>query len=764
LAAPRISVIDEHRDKRLGKNRRRSERMVVASSVQQEVVWARAAPSWLYALAVFASAGLVFLVEPMVARMVLPRLGGSSAVWNTSLAVFQAALLAGYAYAHVLQRLRSLKGQMAAHIAVLALAALTLPLRISETFGPPAIDHPAFWLLGVLLVSIGPAFAALSATAPLLQAWYARLSPASEGGTDPYRLYAASNLGSLLALIAYPVLVEPLMRLKLQAAAWSIGYGAFVLVVFALAGLSRRARAIDLPPLAAAPPVAWTERLVWIGLSAATSSLLLGVTAHITQDVASAPFLWVIPLALFLLSFVIAFQAKPLIAPRVALWLQAVFAPVAAALYSLLQAPWLYQLAANLGAFFFTALVCHQALARRRPSPARLTDYYLSLSFGGVIGGAFNAFLAPVIFNAVWEYPIVLGLACLARPWGSGRFDYWAIGALVSAVLTIGALMVPQLTSMSAIIILLTVAGSMAFLLRGRGMIYAGIVLALGLASYDQLFKGRRESFRSFFGEVQLVRVPAPIYGVVKIMVHGSTLHGAQAERPDQRCIPTTYYGPGTPIATTIRTAQALHPGMRMGAVGLGTGTVAAFTRPGDTLRFFEIDPLIVRIASDPSKFSFVNGCAKGQVSVTLGDARQSLEKVPDHSYDLLLVDAFSSDSVPTHLLTAEAMRTYLRVIKPDGVVLLHLSNRNLELEGPAAASVRLAGGAPVQQDYFTSAPSVYVESGAQAILFARDRAALRPYVDRSDWRPTRYEARPWTDDYVNVFGALISRIRHPRG
>jgi spermidine synthase len=740
--------------------------MVLASGVQQEEFRATAAaPSALYAVAVFASAGLVFLVEPMVARMVLPRLGGSSAVWNTSLAFFQAALLAGYAYAHVLQRLTSLKAQMAAHIAVLALAALTLPLRISEVFGPPSIEHPAFWLLGVLLVSVGPAFAALSATAPLLQAWYARLAPAAMGGADPYRLYAASNLGSLLALVAYPVLVEPLMRLKLQAGAWSIGYGLFVVIVFALAALSRRTRgqAQALAPLAEAPPVALAERLVWIGLSAATSSLLLGVTAHITQDVASAPFLWVIPLALYLLSFVIAFQARPLIPPAIALWFQALLAPVAAALYSLLQAPWLYQLAANLGAFFFTALVCHHALAHRRPAPGRLTDFYLSMSLGGVIGGAFNAFVAPVIFNAVWEYPIVLGLACLARPWGRGRLDHWGVGALVSAVLTIAALLVPQMTSLNGIIILLTVAGGMTFLLRGRGLIYGVLVLALGVASYDQLFKGKRETFRSFFGEVQLVRVPTPVYGVVKIMVHGSTLHGAQAQRPEQRCIPTTYYGPGTPIATTIRTVQALHPAMRMGAVGLGTGTVAAFTRPADTLQFFEIDPLIVRIASDPSNFSFVNGCAKGRVSVTLGDARQSLEKVADHSYDLLLVDAFSSDSVPTHLLTAEAMRTYLRVIKPDGVVLLHLSNRNLELEGPAAASVRLAGGAPVQQDYFTSAPSVYVESGAQAILVGRDRKSLRPFIARSDWEPAVIEARPWTDDYVNVFGALIARITHPR-
>jgi spermidine synthase len=722
-----------------------------------------AAPPWLYALAVFASAALVFLVEPMIARMVLPRLGGSSAVWNTSLAFFQAALLAGYAYAHALQRLSSLRAQMIVHLVVLVLAALTLPLRITDALGAPSLDQPAFWLIGVLAVSVGAPFAVLSATAPLLQAWYARLSSAETGGSDPYRLYAASNLGSLLALLAYPVLVEPLMRLKLQAWAWSGGYGLFVLVILALALVARRGRAHDLPPPEQAPPVRWTQRLVWIGLSAATSSLLLGVTAHITQDVASAPFLWVIPLALYLLTFVIAFQSRPLVAPSVALWLQAAFAPLAAALYALLSAPWLYQLGANLGAFFFTALVCHQALAARRPAPARLTDFYLSMSLGGVIGGAFNAFVAPVIFNAVWEYPIVLGLACLARPWGRGRLDLWGVGALVSAVLTIGVLLLPQITGMTTILILLTVAGGAAFLLRGRGLIYAVLVLALGLTSYQQLFKGKRQAFRSFFGEVQLVRVPAPEFGVVKIMVHGSTLHGAQAQNPAQRCIPTTYYGPGTPIATTIRTVQALHPAMRMGAVGLGTGTVAAFTRPSDTLQFFEIDPLMVRIAFDPSKFSFVKGCAKGQVSVTLGDARLSLEKVPDHSYDLLLVDAFSSDSVPTHLLTAEAIRTYLRVIKPDGVVLLHLSNRNLELEGPAAASVRLAGGHPVVQDYFSSAPSPYVESGAQAILAAGDAKTLRPFIQRSDWEPTTIEARAWTDDYVNVFGALVARMTHPR-
>lgn len=718
-------------------------------------------PSWLFALAIFASAGLVFLVEPMIARMVLPKLGGSTAVWNTSLAFFQAALLAGYAYAHALQRIRSLKAQMAAHLGVLALAALALPLRISSLLGAPSIDEPAFWLLGVLTVSIGAPFAALSATAPLLQAWYARLRG---GEKDPYVLYAASNLGSLLALIAYPVLVEPMLRLKTQALSWSLGYGVFALVIVALAVIARRAQAIDTPaPVAIAPPVSWKDRLVWIGLAAVTSSLLLGVTAHITQDVASAPFLWVIPLALYLLSFVIAFQARPMIAPRVALWLQALFVPTAAALYSLLSAPWTWQLGSNLGAFFFTALVCHQALSARRPEPARLTDFYLSMSLGGVIGGAFNAFVAPVIFNAVWEYPIVLGLACLARPWGRGRPDMWGWGAMISAAITFVVLLQPWIIGMTTIALLLMVAGAAAFLLRGRGLIYAVVILAMGLCSYQQLFKGKRQAFRSFFGEVQLVRVPSPVFGVVKIMVHGSTLHGAQAQNPAQKCIATTYYGPGTPIAQAIRAEQSLRPGMQMGAVGLGAGTVATFTRPQDQLRFFEIDPLVVRLAFDPTKISFVKGCAKGQVSVTLGDARLSLEKTPDRSFDLLLIDAFSSDSVPTHLLTTEAIRTYLRVIKPDGVVVLHLSNRNLELEGPAAASVRQAGGVPLVQDYYTSAPSPYVESGAQAIIFGHDRASLKPFVAQGAWVQPTLQARAWTDDYVNVFGALLARIENPR-
>jgi SAM-dependent methyltransferase len=717
-----------------------------------------------FAVAAFAGAALVFLVEPMAARMVLPRLGGSPAVWNTSLAFFQAALVAGYAYAHVLQRIAALKVQMAVHLAVLALAGLALPLHISGLLGAPRLDQPALWLLGVLALSVGAPFAALSATAPLVQAWYARLAGRGDGEgrpPDPYALYAASNLGSLLALIAYPVLVEPLMPLHAQALAWSLGYGAFAVLILGLAVAARRLARSTLITAAspAGPPPTVGARLIWIGLSAATSSLLLGVTAHITQDVASAPFLWVVPLALYLITFIIAFQARPLIGQGPALYLQAAFVPLACALLSLLQAPWLWQLGSNLGAFFFTALVCHQALAARRPEAGRLTDFYLCLALGGVIGGAVNAFAAPVLLDAIWEYPVVLGLACLARPWGRGRLDHWQVGIVSCAVLCLVVLALPHVVGRSLVTMLLTVAGGCAFLMRRRGAIYAALILGLGTSSYGLLFKGDRETWRSFFGVVQLIRVQAPVLGPMKILVHGSTLHGAQAQDPGRRCTPTTYYGNGTPIGQVLLTEWALRPHVSIGVVGLGSGSVATYSRPGDTLRFFEIDPLVVRLAMDPAKLSFVHGCAKGPVTVTLGDARLSLAAVPDRSFDLLMVDAFSSDSVPTHLLTTEAIRSYLRVIKPDGVVLLHLSNRNLELEGPAAAGVRAAGGVALAQDYASPAPSPYVESGAQAVLAAHDLAALKPFKAHGDWIGPRRHARAWTDDYVNVFGALAARL-----
>lgn len=718
----------------------------------------RPPPSLLFAIAVFFSAALVFIVQPMVARMILPRLGGASAVWNTSLAFFQAALLFGYAYAHWLQRVASLHRQMIVHLVVLGLAALVLPLRISGALGDPAVDAPGLWLVGVLALSVGAPFAALSATAPLLQAWFAR----THDGRNPYVLYAASNLGSLLALLAYPLALEPFARLGAQSGGWSLAYAAFAVVLAGLIALSWRGRDSGAPVVAqAAAPIDWRRKATWLLLSAAPSSLLLGVTGHITADIASAPFLWVAPLALYLVTFIVAFQARPWLPPSWALTGQVILAPAALMLVSVPAAPIALALPAHLLTFFLTAQVCAFALADRRPPPSQLTQFYLWMSLGGVIGGAFNAFIAPQIFSGVWEYPIVLVLAALARPSRRGPLNALDWGWLIVSVVCAGLLLAMVEMPRELRLAILFIPAVCALLLRERALALTIVLAALALASYLPNFvRGGIEQHRSFFGVIQLSEAPAKQLGAVRVMVHGSTLHGTQGRQPATRCQPTTYYAPATPIGQVIRQEQARRPAMTMGAVGLGTGTVAAYVRPTDTLRFFEIDPLVVKLAFDPTKFSYVNGCAKGPIAVTLGDARLQLEKLPDASFDLLLIDAFSSDSVPTHLMTVEAMRTYLRVLKPGGVVILHLSNRNLELSGPAAAAMRQAGGDMLDQVFHSDLKEGYVETSSQAIVAAKDPVVLDPYYEQRQWGPPVFQARAWTDDYTNVAGAIWARWR----
>ena len=717
----------------------------------------------LYTAAVFFSAALVFLVEPMAAQLVLPALGGSPSVWNTSLAFFQIALLAGYGYAHLLQRLGPVRRQMAVHLAVLVAAALVLPLRLGGGLGhatPPS--HPILWLLGALTVSLGAPFAALSATAPLLQAW---LAGSGQADRNAYGLYVASNLGSLLALLAYPFLVQPLIGLRLQTGIWSASYVLFTLLVLGLALSADRTGGKG----ARAPPtssngVFWKERIGWILLATAPSSLLLGVTAHITADVASVPFLWVPPLALYLLTFVIAFQSRPVIPPRIALVLQAIAAPACLWLVAVQTRDWLPLLGLHLVAFFLTALVCHQALAASRPEPDRLTDFYLCVSLGGVIGGAFNAFLAPVLFNDVWEYPLALALAGLARasrPWPS----YGPTIALLLAGLAAELFLAnPDVQVAGAVVVaLVVIAGVCTFLLKDRPAAFAIVAGGLAIAgvvehqSYDVT-----ESHRSFFGVVKIGQVKVEALGAVRYMVHGSTIHGAEALDPAPRCRPLTYYAPAGPIGQVFAAVEARRPSASLGLVGLGTGTVTTFVRPSDTMRIFEIDPMVIRLASDPARFGFVHDCAKGPLSFTTGDARLTLAREPPGRFDLLLVDAFSSDSVPTHLLTVEAMRIYLNAIKPDGLVLLHLSNRNLELTAPASAAVAAARGVALTQTYAPPPQTpTFADAGAIVVLAARTPQALTPFRRDPRWRPIgEGGAKAWTDDYSNVLGALVRRFR----
>ena len=515
---------------------------------------------------------------------------------------------------------------------------------------------------------------------------------------------------------------------------------------------------------------------------------MLGVTTYITTDIASAPFLWVAPLALYLLTFIIAFQAKPAISRDLALTLQAAAVAACAALLPFGSNSLTLLLPIHLSAFFLTALMCHQALVARRPDPAHLTEFYFWMSFGGVIGGSFNAFLAPVIFNNVWEYPLVLAGSCLIRPWGKGKIAPFAWAMLILGVA--GSVATPILNDLVqphvlakpifggftqadayslAVRLCLGTGVVAAFLARSRALLFFAVIAVLSVGADGAADRTHTtQSWRSFFGVLRqsTTDVP-PIGGPVRMLSHGTTLHGAQAVDPRWRCNPLVYYATSTPIGQVFLAQQREKAAMRIGAVGLGTGSVSAYVRPGDRLTFFEIDPLVIRTSSDPAHFSYTTLCAKGPVNYVLGDARLTLADQPRDIFDILLIDAFSSDAVPTHLLTVQAVRGYLTHIKPDGVLILHLSNRNLDLNGPAQAVAKAAGGVALIQHY---RPKPGADMGGwpspeDAVIIARSPAGLARFGHDARWQPTEPDkVRPWTDDYTNLFGALVRRLKQRMG
>ncbi|MBN8552959.1 MAG: fused MFS/spermidine synthase [Caulobacterales bacterium] len=732
----------------------------------------------LFALAIFISAALVFSVQPIMGRLLLPMLGGSPSVWNTSMVFFQAALLVGYGYAHLLQRVRSLKAQAGIHLGLLGLALLAFwPLGLSELIGDPDTHRPIPWLLAALALSVGAPFAILSATAPLLQAWFARIRQGTPEGQNPYVLYAASNVGSFVALIAYPAIIEPMAGLSLQTLGWSMGYGLFILLIVALAAVVWRGDRglLEAPALTASQPTGWRLRLTWVGMAAVPASLMLGVTTYLSVDVASAPFLWVIPLALYLLTFVIAFSRKPAIPLTVTLVAQAAAAAVCTALMQLTNGEWVMLFVLHLGTFFFTALMCHQRLAELKPLPDRLTEFFLWLSLGGVVGGAFTALIAPGIFQTVIEYPLVLCLAALARPWQRGRLSrdemLWAAAVIPLCLMPpllfwwLGADGRPHHMGLTwdvarkVVYFPLAAAAICAFMVRDRARLF---FVALSLVALSAAQVGVRydwtESARSFFGVIRRADVNFNQIGDVRILMHGTTLHGAQAQAPQWRCRPGLYYAPTTPIGEAVIVTQNRTANAVMGVVGEGTGSMAAYKRAGDNLTFFEIDPVVDRWARDPERFSYISECADGPVRTVLGDARLTLRHEPSGTYDLLLVDAFSSDAVPTHMLTVEAIREFLRVLKPDGLLVLHLSNRNLEITSPTIAAAR-ALGVPYLHKIYGENPQApqMTESSTEVVVLSPSAAGLAPFAIDPRWRgDLETETAPWTDDYVNLFGALV--------
>lgn len=717
--------------------------------------------------AIFASACLLFAVQPLFAKLTLPLLGGSPAVWTTALAFYQAALVAGYLYADALQRQKRLAVQAGVHGVVLVVAALlALPLAVSDLLGPPPPGAPVAWLLGVFAVSVGPPFIALAATAPLVQAWVARAAP----DRDPYPLYAASNLGSFLALLAYPLAVEPLLGGRETSLGWSVGFALAGVLILAAGLLSARSSAAAAEPEVLTPErkTTWAERAIWAGCAAGPSLLLAAVTAHVTTDVAAMPLLWAVPLALYLLTFVIAFSARPFLSAEAMLYARvfAVFT-VAVLQASDVWLDWGGELVVHILVFFVVTLACHLELARRRPEPARLTEFYLWMSIGGALGGAFAGLVAPQIFARIYEYPLALALCLLIAPWGRAQVSaamLFTAGAM--AVAACGALAFLKLSQdwapSPAIAIAVIAMGFAALWVRAWPPAAAGLAglafLADPIASPPS---GAAYEARSFFG-VHRVRD----YAMWRLLTHGTTLHGVKNTLPGRDREPVTYYHVGTPLGGTLARLRST-PGAKIGVVGLGAGGTACHAVSGQDWTYFEIDPAVVKIAQDPALFGFLGNCAP-DARIVLGDARLTLADEPDGAYDLLLIDAFSSATIPAHLLTKEAIELYLSKLKPDGAVLLHISNRNMSLIDPLAdiaeavgAPARLAEHVPLEPANPDDPAEMYTDSTVTAVLMARDERGLLRFIATADW--TRMDPpgeRVWTDDYQNVLGAILKQMQ----
>ena len=717
-----------------------------------------------FTLAVFLSAALLFVVEPMFGKLVLPLLGGSPAVWITCMLFFQGALLLGYLYAHLGPRWLGARRHAALHIALLLLCVLLLPIGVAETHGPFRLEHPNLRLLWVLSLSLGAPFVLLSSTGPLLQVWFSNTShPEAD---SPYFLYAASNAGSLLALLSYPFLIEPGIALKGQATLWSLGYLVLVaLVAVAAAYQSRRVsiRENVVIPSLSLPRLEARTVLRWVLLAFVPSSFFLALTTYVTTDVAAVPLLWIVPLVLYLLSFTMVFGRRPLVAHSVLVRWQ----PIGLIALAVIDfwgpsgsAPLLLPL--HLMVFFVTALVCHGELAATKPPAARLTEFYLCIAVGGLLGGVFNALIAPALFDSVLEYSLTLLAACAVRPRLSGRSSPRHMGWDVALIAFACALLVvtrvgigdgPALgpaviaSALVAMICLRMSRDPVRFTLAIGAVVIAGFVL--GATRSGILLRER-----NFFG-VREVREDAP--NQMRVLMHGTTKHGGQSTDPARRREPPSYHNRQGPLGDVFR-ALPSHAGRRVAVIGLGTGAMAAYAGAGEDWVFYEIDPDIARLARDARYFTYLQD-TRASVQIVLGDGRLSLAQAPNHHYDLIFIDAFSSDAIPTHLLTLEALSVYRSKLSENGVLVLHLSNRYLDLEPVLGRLVQVAGIAGLIRANMVRTRELR-ESGGDTSIWAAVAAHasfLSSLQNDERWRPLRIRegVALWTDDFSNIFSVF---------
>jgi uncharacterized membrane protein YhaH (DUF805 family)/spermidine synthase len=849
----------------------------------------------------------MFTVEMMFAKMVLPKLGGSPSVWNTCLVFYQAVLMAGYIYAHLSLKWLGPRRQAVFHILLLSTAWISLPIGIGASWIPPAEGNPAIWLLGLLAACVGLPFLCISASAPLLQSWFSYCGGRS--AKDPYFLYAASNLGSLAGLAAYPLVIEPALTLRVQTLCWSAGYG-LLMALFAICAAAvwvaaRRQAEADPASLAGgnvgrskkegarrsdakednpytsptageakpdaslpegfSAPVTWLRRLWWLALSMAPSAMLMGVTAHLSLDIASFPLLWAVPLGLYLLSFIFVFARWPILKY---LWLLRILQAVAltgaacTVYVTAMETKVIVGIGAlHLAAFFLTALVCHGAMAADRPASEHLTEFYLWMSAGGVVGGLLCALVAPLVFNTVMEYPLMLVAACLLGPrlqsasffrGRVGRGTFWTTTLCLSAIsLVVGFVAanidsdvmlladVPVSARVGIVVVWACVVSCISLSVQVRrwhdigysgwmvlinfiplGSLACLVVLgffrgadgpnaygesvlplqsnryvwfwrcvdvAFAVAAAAILFvstvRDRQKdvviySARSFFSVLRVEKGSYYDYEgtsyLCHVLMHGTTDHGQQSREADasgrpgtgeDALEPCTYFdrtGPVGDVFEARNSRRAFRRGGQIGVVGLGTGTIASYILPGQSLTYFEIDAAVREIADNPKYFTFLSNCReKSRVDpdIRMGDARLTLDHDEfNGKFDLLVIDAFSSDAIPVHLLTKEAMEMYFNKLAPGGMLMVHVSNRHLRLEpvvGGAASALHKVARIR-SDDNINNGYGINKAESTWAVLADKEED-LGPLKDNLDWEPLKAEAGVplWTDDYSSIVSVM---------
>ena len=720
----------------------------------------------LFISAAFLGAFLLFCVEPMIAKMVLPQFGGSPAVWTTCMVFFQASLVAGYGTVYATSGWLDARRQTLLHLGLLALPIGALPIAVPASL--VGGGYPSLELLARLLTAAGLPFVAVATTAPLLQRWFASTGDRRAG--DPYFLYAASNAGSLLALVGYVTLIERNLTLGAQTRVWAVGYAVLAGLIIACAVTRWRAPASNGGGSAGGERIGARERIRWVALAFAPSSLLLGVTTYLTTDLAQVPLLWVIPLTLYLLSFIIAFASPPAWVLRGCAWAlpPAIVAALAAmVLPSGIVHPQWARFLVHLVTFFLAATACHAELASRRPAACRLTDFYLTITLGGALGGLFNALIAPVIFTWVAEYPLGLALAALLTPAarartlprGSRRRAGLLLDVTLPLLLGSAAYLAPRLWvgSPPSYLLLIPLGTCLLFVLRPLRFALSLAIIATVNADVQDVASKVVLRERSFFG---MLRVSADFPAGMNTLAHGKTIHGMQRRSPilSVRRIPLTYYFPTGPIGQVFEAYNRTPVCRRVGVVGLGVGSLAAYGITGQEFTFFEIDPAVERIARTPAYFHFLDDC-RAQWCVVLGDARLSLSRETNESYGLIVLDAFSGDAIPVHLLTREALRIYLAKLADGGLIALHISNNYLDL-GPAVQELAHdAGLVGLDQNEVTIPPNEQNQGrmASHWVVLARQRADLSRLAERPGWQPLTRQRRAtvWTDDYTELISLL---------